>query len=117
MRPKSDEEVATAARAWGRHRLLVLAVKDARNSCRCEVEYRGSMAPDDPSEPPCWKTHEWDYEGEPMNASDWCEPCLERQRWHLALVVIKRAHGALLRRLQRISASPRADVGQSESQS
>lgn len=106
MKAKSNDDVAEAARAWGRMRLLVLAVKEARNSLRCEVEYRGSMFPDDPSEPPCWKTREWTYNHEPPDADEWCAPCLARHSWHLALVAIKRMHGGRLRRLQRFSASP-----------
>ena len=108
-RPKPDTEVAEAARAWGRMRLLVLAVKDARNAHRCE--YEESAYNDDgysePGVPPCWKTHEWTYDHEPADPADWCAPCLERHKWHLALVAIKRVHGGRLRRLQRISASPR----------
>ena len=109
-RPKSDHDVAAAARAWGRMRLLVLAVKEARNSCRCENEEAADYDYDSgysaPEVPPCWKGSEWERDGQPTNPSDWCGPCLERQRWHLALVAIKRVHGGRLRRLQQWSASP-----------
>lgn len=115
-RAKSEAEVAEAARAWGRMRLLVLAVKDARNGLRCEHEYRGSDAPDDPSEPPCWQTHEWTYDHEPADPGDWCAACLERHKWHLALVAIKRMHGGRLRRLQRVSATPISGASEEETQ-
>lgn len=110
VKPKTDTEVADAARAWGRHRLLVLAVKEARNSHQCEYEEAAesdySTGYSYPGVAPCWKIQEWDYEHEPMNADEWCQPCLQRQKWHLALVTIKRVHGGRLRRLQRVSASP-----------
>lgn len=114
VRAKSDGEVAEAARAWGRMRLLVLAVTEARNSFKCEHEDYDS---DDyetgyigQSVPPCWKTHEWDYTHEPADPGDWCQSCLVRHKWHLALVAIKRIHGGRLRRLQRCGSSPARDA-------
>ena len=104
-RPRNDQNVATVARAWGRMRLLVLAVKEARNSCRCEYETWGDGG-FDPGVAPCWKSLEWDHRDGPRNPDEWCAPCLERQRWYAALVAIKRMHGGRLRRLQRFSAAP-----------
>lgn len=116
VKPKSDVEVAEAARAWGRLRLLVLAVKDARNGCRCECEEGDDYETNAPGVPPCWKGAEWERDGEPTHPEDWCGPCLVRQKWHLALVAIKRVHGGRLRRLQRLSASSRLPVPQEHTQ-
>lgn len=105
-RTRSDTELAEALRAWGRLRLLVLAVTEARNGHRCEYEERAEADVGDIGVPPCWKAREWNYAHEPMNADEWCAPCLARHRWHLALVTIKRIHGGRLRRLQRIALAP-----------
>lgn len=106
MKTITISEVVDSVRDWGRIRLLVLAVKEARNSCRCEVAYRGCGDPYDAGEPPCWQANEWDHESGPASVADWCEPCLKRHKWHMALVAIKRMHGGRLRRLQRVAIAP-----------
>lgn len=105
-RAKTDGELAAALRAWGRARHLLLAVVDARNGQQCEVEHVGGFEPDDPAEPACWKSLEWDSDGMPTDPEDWCAACLLRQRWHLVHREVARRYGARLRILQRISLAP-----------
>ena len=99
---RSDRELATALRAWGRTRLLVMAVEAQRNGFTCREEERHDAVP-------CWKAQEWTGSGEPSEPGEWCPDCRARQRWHLALTAIKRIHAARLRKLQGYSIAPAGD--------
>lgn len=125
-KPKTDSQVADAARAWRRTYLLVLAVKEARNACECIYETIDAPPRTDdasraewfaarverrhfyPDIAPCWRKYGTNSCGGLNEREHWCAGCLTRNRLHLALTAIKHIRAGRLRRLNYLCAAPEA---------
>lgn len=98
--------VAEATIAWDQCRRESVRLKAERASFRCEyeceAEYDDMGRPTYDGDPACWRNVRTDQYGDhPLDVSDWCEPCRQRQKVHDAYRMAVRRRQGLLRGLQR----------------
>lgn len=98
--------VAEAAIEWDQVRRESARLKAQRASFKCEHECQadyddmGRVTHD--GDPACWHNVRTDQYGDhPLDVSEWCEPCRQRQAVHEAYRAAVRRRQGLLRGLQR----------------